>query len=524
MKFLKKLAVMGLTAVLTAGTLAGCGKTDTETAGKETAEKESVSGETSSSKTDSQDTKSTETIPIKWYLAGSGPQADVQTVQEAINQYLLDTYNMNIDLQMIATDYANYPMKMQMVIASGEEYDICWTSSWNNNYYDNVNKNAFLSLDDLLKENAPELLASMDTSIWDAVRVKGSIYGVPSQQIFPKQNYVVIVKEYADKYGLDASKVKKLSDLEDFFKKVKADNPDMYPFAVSSNGLLGKHNVALGFESIAGVSIPGAIKIGDDSLKIYNQFESAELKEFYEMMHRWTEEGLVRKDAVTVADNAVPDMKAGKHVAAINATYKPGVEATEMANFGNKEVVFATLSEPYLATENLVSSLNAVSQTCKHPDAAMKFLNLVNTDKTLYNLLCFGVEGTHYTVNEDGTVKTDDAKGYNPNVDWMIGNQFNGLLREGQAPDVWEKTKELNVSALESKALGFSFDSTTVTNEIASVSAVYDQYGKILETGGVDPDTVLPEFTSKLKTAGADKIIAEMQKQLDEWKTSRQQK
>lgn len=321
---------------------------------------------------------------------------------------------MNVDLQIIATDYANYPQKMQMVISSGEEYDICWTSSWNNNYYDNVNKNAFIPMDELLEKEAPELLASMDTSIWDAVRVKGNIYGVPSQQIFPKQNYVVIVKEYADKYGLDVSKVRKLSDLEEFFKAVKEDNPDMYPFAASSNGLMGKHNVALGYESIVSVNIPGAVKIGDDGLKVYNQFESEEVKEFYEMMYRWEQEGLVRKDAVTVADNAVPDMKAGKHIAAINATYKPGVETLESGNFGGKEVVFATLSEPYLATENLVSSLNAVSQTSKHPELAVQFLNLVNTDKDLYNLLCFGVEGTHYILNEDGTVKTDDAKGYNP--------------------------------------------------------------------------------------------------------------
>lgn len=508
MKKVNKWMALGLAGLLAAGGLAGCGTDKGEPAG--TSNASASSGK-----------EAGETVALKWYLAGSGPQADVETVQKAVNEYLLDTYDMNIDLQIIATDYANYPQKMQMVISSGEEYDICWTSNWNNNYYDNVNKNAFVPMDDLLKENAPELLESMDTSIWDAVKVKGNIYGVPSQQIFPKQNYVVIVKEYADKYGLDVSKVQNLSDLEEFFKAVKKDNPDMYPFAASSNGLMGKHNVALGFESIVSVNIPGAIKIGDSDLKAINQFESDEVKEFYEMMYRWSQEGLVRKDAVTVSDNAVPDMKAGKHIAAINATYKPGVETIESANFGNKEVVFATLSEPYLATENLVSSLNAISQTSKNPEVAMKFLNLVNTDKTLFNMLCFGIEGTHYTLNEDGTAKTDDAKGYNPNVDWMMGNQFNGLLREGQESDLWEKTKELNVSAVESKALGFAFDSTTVTNEIASVSAVYDQYGKALETGGVDPATVLPEFQQKLKTAGADKIIEEMQRQLDEWKASK---
>jgi ABC-type sugar transport system, periplasmic component len=512
-RIMKRITALGLAGLMSVCLLAGCGKSgEAGTGNTETGGDKQAAGE---------DTASTEVIPMKWYMAGSGPQADVETVEKAIDKYLMDTYKMNIDLKIIATDYSNYPQKMQMIISSGEEYDICWTSTWNNNYYDNVNKNAFVALDDLLKKDAPELLASMNTSIWDAVKVKGSIYGVPAQQIFPKQNYVVVVKEYADKYGLDMSKVEKLSDLEEFFKKVKQDNPDIYPFAASSNGLLGKNNLALGFEPIAGMNIPGTFKVGDDSLTVYNQFESNELKDFYDMIYRWVQEGLIRKDAVTVSDNAVPDMKAGKCIAAINATFKPGVETLESGNFGNKEVVFAKLSDPYLATDSLVSSLNAISQTSKHPEEAMKFLNLVNTDKTLYNLLCFGVEGTHYTVNADGSVKSDDSKGYNPNVDWMIGNQFNAFIREGQQADIWEKTKELNSTAVESKALGFAFDSTPVANEIASVSAVYDQYGKTLEVGGADPEKVLPEFIENLKTAGAEKIIKAMQEQIDEWKASK---
>ncbi len=63
---------------------------------------------------------------------------------------------------------------------------------------------------------------------------------------------------------------------------------------------------------------------------------SQEVKEFYEMMYRWAQEGLVRKDAVTVADNAVPDMKAGKHIAAINATYKPAVKIVDPATSAAK--------------------------------------------------------------------------------------------------------------------------------------------------------------------------------------------
>ena len=439
-------------------------------------------------------------------------------MQDEINKYLAEEHDMDIDLQLIMTDYGNYPQKMQMVISSGEEYDICWTSDWNNNYYENINKNAFVELDDLLDEYAPELKASMDEGVWDATRVKGSIYGVPAQQIFSKQNYVVVVKKYADKYGLDTSTVHSLKDLEDFFIQVKKDNPEMYPFAASSNGIVGKSNLSIGFEPIAGSQVPGVIRLDQTDYKVLNQYKDMpELLDFYKMMYRWQQEGLVRQDAATVSDNAVPDMKAGKHIACVNATYKPGVETVESNNFGGKEVVVIPISEGYSATTSMVSSLNAISRTSKNPELAMKLLNLVNTDAKLYNLLCFGIEGTHYTLNDEGKAVSDDSKGYNPNVDWMFGNQFNGLLREGQADDDWERTKEMNENATPSRIRGFSFDSTAVTNEMAAVSSVVDQYALSLETGAVDPEATMPQFIEKLEAAGSQTIVKEMQKQLDEW-------
>jgi putative aldouronate transport system substrate-binding protein len=38
-----------------------------------------------------------------------------------------------------------------------------------------------------------------------------------------------------------------------------------------------------------------------------------------------------------------------------------------------------------------------------------------------------------------------------------------------------------------------------------------------LDTGTMDPKVALPQFISKLKASGMDKIIAEKQAQLDKW-------
>ncbi|OKP70369.1 hypothetical protein A3842_24710 [Paenibacillus sp. P3E] len=81
---------------------------------------------------------------------------------------------------------------------------------------------------------------------------------------------------------------------------------------------------------------------------------------------------------------------------------------------------------------------------------------------------------------------------------WEVGNNALTKVWEGTAPDIWEQTKECNKSATFSKALGFSFDTSPVKTEVASVS-------------------ILDEFLGKLKSAGLGTIIAEKQKQLNAW-------
>lgn len=52
---------------------------------------------------------------------------------------------------------------------------------------------------------------------------------------------------------------------------------------------------------------------------------------------------------------------------------------------------------------------------------------------------------------------------------------------------------------------------------MTAVYNIVDQYRRGLESGVLDPDKELPAFLGKLQSAGIDKIIAEKQKQLDEW-------
>src|SRR5699024_5909080 len=101
---------------------------------------------------------------------------------------------------------------------------------------------------------------------------------------------------------------------------------------------------------------------------------------------------------------------------------------------------------------------------------------------------------------------------------YALGNHFNLYLYEDDPADKWEQFEAFNESAENAPTLGFHFDSDPVRTEIASISNVSKQFYPAIATGSVDPEKNLPDFNKKLKDAGIDKVLAEIQKQYDEWK------
>jgi putative aldouronate transport system substrate-binding protein len=180
------------------------------------------------------------------------------------------------------------------------------------------------------------------------------------------------------------------------------------------------------------------------------------------------------------------------------------------------------LTPPYMTTGDTTSAMFAISNTSKDPERAMMFLNLLHTDKYLINLLNWGIEGKHYVKVSDNVIDYPEGvdaanTGYNLNQSWMFGNQLNTYLWTTEDQDLWVKYNEFNTNAEKSLALGFVFNPENVKNEITAISNVGQQFTAAINTGSLDPEKTIPEYLKKLKAAGVDKVIAEKQRQLDEW-------
>ena len=181
----------------------------------------------------------------------------------------------------------------------------------------------------------------------------------------------------------------------------------------------------------------------------------------------------------------------------------------------NRDVMVIKMQEPYLKKSNCLAAMTGIGYNSKNPEKAIKLIELVNTDKEFYNLICFGIEGKHYEFNEEGIVRKIADSGYNPNADWKFGNQFNAYLMEGQDDNLWNETAELNLSAQESPLLGFVLNMDPIKTEISQISAVNTEYARVIANGAKDPAEYMDEYRAKLEKAGIQSLKEEIQKQVD---------
>jgi len=456
------------------------------------------------SKSNLEDVKS-----VKWILP-CATQEDNQLVYTEVNKLVKE--KLGFEINFMPVDFGDYNQKMQVINAAGDQYDICFVSNWLNNYYQNIENGNILDITEGLKKYAPETYGNVKEEFWDGIKLDGKIYGVINQQIMAREPFLGVPKVLLEKYNYDIETIKTIEDMEKFAKLVQKDDPECNAI----NGFWKQYAQILGYEDITGNS-PAHLNIHNEEIKVINIYETDEFKDYIQTRKRWVAEGTSKKNITSESGNEVAKLKNNKVTSpfGLGATYKPGVEA-EMYAKNNIEQVVGHLTKPMLTTSGVASTLTAVSSSTVSEEAALKAINIVNTDKDVYNMLSFGIEGRNYTKIGDNRIELSKD---NPYVvaNWAIGNVYNSYLYGEQADDLWEQTAAINESANISPIYGFVPDTKNIDIYLSNCKTVTDEYFNSLDQGIGDVDKLYSEFIGKLENAGVDKIVSELQSQIDAW-------
>ncbi len=453
-----------------------------------------------------------EEVDLSWYFIGNGQQEDVALVEEAATKYLKEK-GLNVNLELQCYDWGSYDQKMRTMIAAREEFDICFTSSWTNNYQQQAVKGAYVPLNDLLDQYGKETKMMLGEDFIGGTQIDGINYAIPANKEKAHQWGFIIRKDLLEKYNLEISSIKSLEDLEPLLETVyKGEGGNVYPL----EALAGESPFKLlDFDRVGDDKYPGVIWNDSADMKVFNEFTAPETVKYFNTIRKFYEAGYIRPDAATVTDfNA--DLTAGK-IFVSTKSLKPGKDA-EMSSATGYEWVQVEVTDPIISNRDTSGSMQAISSTSKNPERAMMLLELFSTDEYFNNLINFGIEDVHYKKVSDVVIEpSENNSKYNPGTGWMFGNQFINYLWTNEDPEKWDKFKTFNGKASGTKTLGFIFDPSPVKTQIAACNNVWDQYVPALETGSVDPDEYLPKLLAAFEDAGADEIVMEKQKQLDAW-------
>lgn len=496
-----------MVTILTLGVIiSGCSPSTTkENDAKSSTESTKETNKTSSSKLD----------PYKLtivYATGAIPK-DLKAVQDKMNAYLTDKMNATVELKPI--EWGTWVEKTNLMIATNEQMDVMMTAG-GLGYSQNVAKGAFLPLDDLIANYGGDVTKALQPQFLDGTRIGGKIYGLPTNKEFASVDGVLFNKELVDKYKFDISKVNKLEDIEPMLQIIKDNEQGIVPFFGQEGRQMS--NFAISSSSFDNLGdYLGGLDRSSKELKVVNIFESQVFMDYAKLARKWYQAKYMNLDAATVKDFGA--MQAGKAFA-MYSELKPGKDAEMSSTWGIKVIQKEMVNKPI--TLNTTGIMTAIPKSSKDAKRAMMFLNLLYGDKTLLNLFDFGIEGTHYVKKDATTIDFPagiDATtvGYK-NEPWMWGNQMLTYLFPNEDPKKWEKFNTFNETADKSPALGFAWNSESLTQEVAASGSVLKQYQQAIMSGSVDPEVYIPKLVAGLKSAGIDKIIAEKQKQLDAWK------
>ncbi len=468
-------------------------------------------------------------VTLSYYFVIFAPMTDGGLVADAMSKITMERINAKVKL--VPMDWGAFNEKLKLSLAAGEAIDLMFTASWANDFYANVRNGSLIALDDLLPKYAPHYWASIKPSVWDAARVKGKLYGAINQQSWANSLGFGIRKDVVEELKWDVTTLKSFDNWDPLFKAIKAQFPDMYP--TNWGNLDGPSTWSpgvWGFDDIGIANTYVGIKKDDKDLKVLLFPETDEFKQAIGIARRWYQAGYLPSEP-TSPEDANAQMKAGKFACTPLGGVLPGVESQLKTKFGFDFVAVPVeaYSGPFISTGSVVPTMTGIARTCKEPERAAMLLEMLNTDVEFYNLLCKGIEGKHW-VWVDKAKKvigfppgvTAENSPYNPNSDWEFGNQFNAYYVDMAQADenVWEKSRKLNETADVSAAMGFAFVQDAVSAEMGQIATAHSELGIPVHQGRVDP-AENTKFIEKLKAAGVDKVMAELQKQLGEWKATR---
>jgi ABC-type glycerol-3-phosphate transport system substrate-binding protein len=479
------------------------------------------------------------TTPITMLLLGNKPtngRADAAVAE--INKIVGP--RIGVELRTEYVEWADWQNQYQLRLASGDpNLDLIvtatdWLYAW-----EISRKGGFYPLTpELLQKNAPRTWAAIPQSHWDICTENGKIWFIPEDQYSQYTNHGMYWrKDWAAEGGITA--ITKFEDLERYWDVVKRNHPEAYPWDINGAeyrdlGLIsayiqGKQPI----QAIIGVATGNfnifQYNINDPYTVVSYYMDGSDFVDAALTLDRFAKKGFWREDVLNYRGETRNLLLAGLSGSDQHHT-QTFVGLREQMD---KEQPGSELQMYWWGMENnnvnkdlLTHGAMAINAASRNVEKALQLYDLLRNDKQIYMLYNYGLEGKDYLVLPDG--RFTRPAGFNSNTDSLDTNFWAGRMDEFEPEwDTWWTGRtafvdHLNTFAKEYPLEKFSFDNTKVAAEMAAMGDVCATYIPAIHFGKTNnPERAVADFRAALRSAGYDKVKAEVQAQLTAYRNAR---
>lgn len=488
------------------------------------------SGGSSSTAASSAGADTSKFVKISYLVLGDKPtNGQFEKVMEKVNAIMKQKINAELDWQWI--EWADWQTKYNLALASGEPYDLItigtdWLDTWAN-----AQRGAFMPLDDLLPKYAPQTWSSVPQEDWAQSKYNGKIMLIPEDQYTQWVNHGFFYRgDWAKEAGI-TEPIKDWETIGKYLQYVKDNKPDAIPWDVTASesdwgGWVESYTDELDPSISTGYMPIFFTKSYDDRYTATSPIFDDTFVNFAKMMKDWADKGYWREDVLNNKNNTRDELQAGltgmdEHHTQTFSTLRVQMDKKQP---GSDLQMF-----PFSRTRGNLLSLSithggtSVGAHSKNPERALMAYDLIRNDKEVYDLINYGIEGVQYEIKDGKRVL---PQGYDDTKDSFYADWWGGRNDKLEIPSdqVWDQIGTLYQeydSYKKPYPYGqFVFDKTPVDAELTAISQVTGELGPAISFGKAgDPVKAVEDFRNKLKQAGYDKVLAELQKQLDAYKT-----
>ena len=443
---------------------------------------------------------------LVWYQVGKGQPANYDTWQAKVNAYLEEKLGIHLDVRVIP--WGDWGNLRSVIVQKNEPYDLMFTDM--STYTSDVKMGAFADLTDLMAE-VPGLTDLIPGPYLSACKVGGRLYGIPCYKDSSMTNFFVWTKSHVDAYFPGYTEAHTLQQIDAGLRAINAGQN-------AANGGAGGTGLRLnqdGLSCIIGNKYDactlGSIGIGiayDGGTEFVSVFEQSDVLADLEQLQKWMEDGLINSDAAILPD--------ATGMCSVSVAQGWPSAAGSWSESRGEEVVVSQFENTVVSNDTVLGSITCIAKSSEHKLEALKLLELVNTDRTLRDMLWYGEEGVNFEyVEEDGTRKVQKLAERWDMAAYTQGTFFVATPEVGS--NGYREVKRQNENAILSPAFGFIPDTTGIRGEINAVSAVFEEYKSLIMTGTCGQEEI-DSMLSDMRAAGFDTILQEINAQYTAWK------